>query len=352
VNDTSRPRNEDSTAGGNDDRPATRVDTTRLQRLARAYTESAVFYAAIDLELFTHVSAGAGTIAELAEAMGTSELNAERLVVVCLALGLLEHDGDRIVNAADCEKFMVKGLPAYAGPWMEFTRPEVSQWFDLTAKLTDPTPPRTLGMYDGLTVDRARRYHQATYSIGMGAGRRFCRQVDLAGRHRMMDLGGGSGAYSINAVKTFDGLEAVVFDLPPVTVVTQEYLEANGVADRVSTQGGDFTTDPLPAGCDVAVMASNLPIYDAENIQRVVSKAFDALEPGGEMHLVGEMLEDDGVGPLDAALWGLAEIHYGSGGRAHSIPECVGYFETAGFEAISDVVFVPGVLHRVTGRKP
>ncbi len=336
----------------NDRSGTDRVDTTRLQRLARAYTESAVFYAAIDLELFTHVSAGADSIAALAAAMGTSELNAERLVVVCLALGLLERDGDRIVNAPDCEKFMVKDRSSYAGAWMEFTRPEVARWFDLTAKLTDPTPPRTLGMYDGLTVERARRYHQATYSIGMGAGRRFCRQVDLTGRRRMMDLGGGSGAYSINAVQTFDGLEAVVFDLPPVTVVTQEYLEANGVADRVTTQGGDFIADPLPEDCDVAVMASNLPIYDATNIQRVVSKTFEALEPGGEMHLVGEMLSRDGVGPLDAALWGMAEIHYGSGGRAHSIEECVGYFETAGFEEVADDVFIAGTLHRVSGRKP
>lgn len=330
-----------------------RIDTTRLQRLARAYTESAVFYAALDLELFTHVAAGNSTISDLATAMGTSELNAERLITVCVAMGLLVRDEDGgLVNAEDCEKFLVKGTDRYAGPWMEFTRPEVKQWFNLTAKLQDPTPPRTLGMYDGLTVERARAYHKATYSIGMGAGRRFSRQVDLTGRKRLLDLGGGSGAYSINAVNTFDGLEAVVFDLPAVAVVTGEYIERHDVGDRVSAVGGDFIADPLPTGCDVAVMASNLPIYDADNIQRVVSKTFEALEPGGEMHLVGEMLEPDGVGPLDAALWGLAEIHYGSGGRSHSISECISYFERAGFTPVTDEVFVAGTLHRVTGHKP
>lgn len=329
-----------------------RVDTTRLQRLARAFTESAVFFAALDLELFTHVANGTTTIEGLAPAMGTSELNAERLVTVCLALGLLEPAGDAgVVNAPDSEKFLVKDSPRYAGPWMEFTRPEVANWFDLTARLQDPKPPATLGMYDGLTVERARKYHAATYSIGMGAGRRFCRQVDLSGRRRLLDLGGGSGAYSINAVKTFPDLEAIVFDLPPVVVVTQEYLERNDVADRVSAVGGDFIADPLPEGCDVAVMASNLPIYDAANIRTVVSKTFEALEPGGEMHLVGEMLEPNGVGPLDAALWGMAEVHYGSGGRAHSITEVIGYFERAGFSSIVDEVFVPGTLHRVSGTK-
>ncbi len=330
-----------------------RIDTIRLQRLARAFNESAVFYAAIDLELFTHVSAGADSISSLATAMGTSELNAERLVVVCLAMGLLERGSDGgLVNAPDCEKFMVKGSPRYAGPWMTFTRHEVDDWMHLTEKLLDPSPPTELGLYDDLTVERARKYHAATYSIGMGAGRRFCREVDLTGRRKMMDLGGGSGAYSINAVQAFEGLSAVVFDLPPVTVVTQEYLDSNGVADRVTTQGGDFINDELPSGCDVAVMASNLPIYNAANIQKVVHKTFAALEPGGEMHLIGETLNADGIGPVDAAMWGMAEINYGSGGRTHSVTECIGYFENAGFVEVGNVDFIAGTLTRTFGRKP
>lgn len=334
----------------------TRVDSTRLQHLARAYTQSAVFYAAIDLGVFTAVSGGADTIPTIASSTGMTELNAERLVTVLLAMELLEFEGGgderRIVNAADAEKFLVKGTDRYAGAWMNFTRPEVPSWFSMTDRLVDQKPPRELGIYDDLTVDAARKYHAATYSIGMGAGRRFCRQVDLSGRVRLLDLGGGSGAYSINAVQTFEGLSAVVFDLPPVTVVTQEYLERNGVADRVTTHGGDFINDPLPTGCDVAVMASNLPIYNAENIAKVVAKTFDALEPGGEMHLVGETLDASGVGPLDAALWGLAELNYGSGGRAHSDAECIGYFEAAGFVDVRNVDFVTGMLTRTVGHKP
>ena len=67
-----------------------RVDSTRLQHLARAYTQSAVFYAAIDLDLFSHVAAGAGDISSISTATGMSELNTERLVTVALAMGLLE----------------------------------------------------------------------------------------------------------------------------------------------------------------------------------------------------------------------------------------------------------------------
>jgi len=331
---------------------AGRVTTVRLQRLARAYAESAVFFSAIDLELFTHVARGAGTVAELADAMGTSALNAERLTDVCLAMDLIRLDSEgRFINAPDTQRYLIKDEPRYAGPWMQFTRPGVRKWFDLTDLLTSQEPPTLLGMYDGLTVERARRYHRATYSVGMGAGRRFTRHVDLSGRRMLLDLGGGSGAYSINAVQAFDGLQAIVLDLPPVTVVTQEFIDQNEVGDRVSTLGGDFTSTPFP-GCDAVVMASNLPIYDEVVIGQVVQKAFDALDPGGEMHLVGEMLAEDGVGPLDASLWGMEELLTGGAGKSHSVTEVRGYFTDAGFAAVADDPFIEGTLVRVSGTKP
>jgi len=245
----------------------------------------------------------------------------------------------------------VRGRSGYAGPWMRFTRPDVPGWMNLTELLRSPEPPKPLGMYSDLTVEQARGYHQATASVGMGAGRRFCRQVDLTGRRHLLDLGGGSGAYSINAVQTFPGLRATVLDLPPVVVVTREYCEQHGVGDLVDTIGGDFTADPFPS-CDAVVMASNLPIYNEEVIGAVVAKAFAALEPGGEMHLVGEMLHDDGSGPLDAALWGMQEILYHSGGKAHTRAQVRGYFSAAGFVDVAEHEFVEGVLVRVSGRKP
>ncbi len=100
-----------------------------------------------------------------------------------------------------------------------------------------------------------------------------------------------------------------MLDLPPVTVVADEYIAANGAADRVSTLPGDFTETAFPQGVDIVVMASNLPQYEPNLIRRVVAKAFDALVPGGEMHLIGETLHDDRAGPLSAALWGLNEAH-------------------------------------------
>jgi hypothetical protein len=87
-------------------------------------------------------------------------------------------------------------------------------------------------------------------------------------------------------------------------------------------------------------------------IQPVIRKAWLVLEAGGEMHLIGEMLDAERTGPADPALWGLAEAVYGSTGIAHSVTECVGYLEAAGFTGVTAHEFIPGVLIRVTGAKP
>jgi hypothetical protein len=328
-----------------------RLDTTRLQAMALAYQQSAALMAAVELDVFTAISGGATTIPAIAAAIGITPRHAERLVTALTAMALLSKTGEKYANAADVERFLVKGSPRYAGPWITFTKPRWERWGRLSEALKR-TDEKVLGDYENFTVADARRYHAATNSIGMGAGRRFCRQVDLSGRRRLLDLGGGSGAYSIVAAQTWPQLQAIVLDLPPVVVVAREYIAQHGVADRVTAVAGDFTRDEFPRDVDVVLMASNLPQYSPELIQLVVDKAFAALVPGGEMHLVGEMLNDDRSGPLNPALWGLNEAVFGSTGVAHSEADVRGYFAKAGFAGVVVHDFVPGILSRVTGRKP
>ena len=332
--------------------PGPRPDTTRLQRMVHSYRDAATLMAAVELGLFTQVARGADTEPAVARALDLTPTNAERLVTACVALGLLVREGERLRNASDVARFLVEGEPGYAGAWMLFSKPEWGEWGRLGTHLRRRDAV-VLGKYaEGFTVERARQYHEATYSIGMGAARRFVRQVDLAGRKQILDLGGGSGCYCIVAAQQHPQLRAIVFDLPPVVEVTREFIASHALADRVTAQAGDFTCDSLPAGSDVVIMASNLPQYSREIIQTVITRAFAALVPGGEMHLIGEMLDAQRTGPRDPALWGLAEALWASTGLAHSVDECRAYFTRAGFRDVVAHDFVPGVLTRVTGRRP
>lgn len=330
-----------------------KLDTVRLQDLAYGYRASATLLAAIELDLFTKISDGARSVEALASALEIAPVNAERLLVACAALGLVTAERGGYANAPDVERFLVKGSRGYAGPWLKtMGRSDYAEWNRLAAHLRSKQPARILGTYENFTVEDARKLHAATFSIGMGAGRRFAAQCDLSKRKLILDLGGGSGCYCIAAAQKYPQIRGIVFDLPSVAVVAREYISENNLSDRISAQGGDFTKDAFPSGADVAILASNLPQYSPEIIRSVLAKAFAALEPGGEMNVIGEMLNNDKTGPLGPALWGLNEALYGSTGVAHSERETIGYLEAVGFVEVSAREFIRGSLVRVTGHKP
>ena len=326
------------------------VTTVRLQNIAQSYGQSAALMAAVELGVFTAISKGAGTFDEVAKALDIHPTNAERLVVLLSAAGLVGREAGRLKNAEDTERFLVEGQPGYMGPWITFTKPQWNEWGRLAEHLR-VKDLKVMGAIESVTVADARRYHKATYSIGMGAGRRFVRQVDLSKRRRIMDIGGGSGAYCIAAAKEHAHIRAVVLDLPVVCEVTAEFLAENGVAGRVVAEPCNFTRDPVPPDCDVAIMASNLPMYSRAMISAVIRKAHDALLPGGQMHLIGEMTNEDRTGPWGPAYWGLGMAIADSQGLAHSEGDVTGYFTAAGFRDVAVVEFIPGALGRVVGTK-
>jgi SAM-dependent methyltransferase len=326
------------------------ITTVRLQNIAQSYGQSAALMAAVEIGLFTAVSRGAGTYEEAARRLDIHPTNAERLMVMLCAAGLLEKSEGRHRNAADVERFLVEGKPGYMGPWINFTKPQWNEWGRLGEHIRDKDL-KVMGAIEAFTIADARRYHNATYSIGLGAGRRFVRQVDLAGRRRIMDIGGGSGAYCIAAAKEHAGIRAVVLDLPVVCEVAREFIAENGVGDRVEVRACDFTRDQFPTDCDVAVMASNLPMYSRETIASVIRKAHDALLPGGEMHLIGETINNDRTGPWGPAYWGLGQAVADSLGVAHSEADVTGYFRAAGFVDVGVHEFIAGSLSRIAGAK-
>lgn len=327
-------------------------DTVRIQNLSYGHKQAAALRAAVELDLFTKVSQGASRIPEIAQETGVSALNAERLATALTALGLLEKEGDRYRNAPDVERFLVKGKATYIGPWVLFNGFDFERWKNLAAEMKSGARPRVLGLYEQMTEEMARIYHEATYAVGLGAGMLFARDVDLSRRCLLLDLGGGSGAYCIAAAQRYPQLKAIVLDFEPVCKVASEFIAQWGLSDRISTSPGDFTRDPLPEGADVMIMASNLPQYNEEVLEKVLRKAFEALSPGGEYHVIGETLDNDKRGPLGPALWGLHEALFGSEGRAHTEAEVIGYLERAGFVDARVHPFVPGSLTRITARKP
>ena len=74
--------------------------------------------------------------------------------------------------------------------------------------------------------------------------------------------------------------------------MTRELIDASGVADRITLMPGDYLTSPFGSGYDVALLSGMMHRETHANCRLLLSKTFDALEPGG-LVIVSDVFFDD-----------------------------------------------------------
>ncbi len=131
------------------------------------------------------------------------------------------------------------------------------------------------------------------------------KQVDLHGRRRLLDLGGGPGTYAIHFCQQNPELKASVYDLPTTRPFAERTIERFGLKERIDFQEGDFLRDKINGSFDVAWLSHILHGEGPEGCARLVEKAVTALEPGGLIMIHEFILNDDQAGPLFPALFSL-----------------------------------------------
>lgn len=327
-----------------------KLTTQRINEMAFAFRHTGTLVAAVELGLFTHVSEGAGEPAEVAEKIGIPTENAERLMIACTALDLLEKKGSKYVNAPDVEKYLVKGSPTYFGDYLVYqTKNDYDGWKNIASLVK---PPK--GRYDVIRNDpqAARAFTVAGYNSSISVGHKLAREFDFSPYSLFLDLGGGSGCYSIAAALRYPHLRAIVFDYPTVCTVAEEFIAEAGLSDRVKTYPGDFLEDEFPRGADLVAYITPLQVYEKDDLQFLIKKAFDSVEPGGGIIIVDYMLNDDKTGPLDSVFRHLNGLSAGRPGRVNTGAEFCEYLRKAGFVDMQVSNFIPGSLGRVTARKP
>ena len=106
--------------------------------------------------------------------------------------------------------------------------------------------------------DEHRSFIMGMHNIAVtGRARMFTDAVDLSGRRRLFDVGGGPGTYSITACRLYPELTAVVFDMPEAAAIAREVIAREGLQDRVSVQEGDWDTDRFGEN-NLVVLLSNV----------------------------------------------------------------------------------------------
>lgn len=168
----------------------------------------------------------------------------------------------------------------------------------------------------------------------------LAQRLDLTGAATLLDVGGGTGIYSIALLRRFTHLSAIVFDRPDVLTIARRMADEYGVADRLSCVAGDMFADPLPAA-DVVLLSNILHDWDVPECQQLVSRCADALQPAGRLIIHDVLLDDDLGGPLPIALYSAALFTL-TEGRAYSAAEYRTWMEAAGLQVAPPV---PTAVH-------
>ena len=196
-------------------KPASKKLTTqRIMEKTLSFRQTGTIIAGLELELFTRLSEGASEPAEVAEKIGIPAESTERLMIACAALDLLEKKEGKYVNVPDVEKYLVKTNPTYFGDWLIYTvKTEYDGWKNIAGRMR---PPRR-GYY--VTKDdpqAARAFTVAGYNSAISMAHKLAKEFNFSNYKIFLDLGGGSGAYSIAAAQRHPDLQAIVFDFPNV----------------------------------------------------------------------------------------------------------------------------------------
>ena len=183
---------------------------------------------------------------ELAQALGLHPRPAEMLLTGCAALGLLEKTDGRYRNTPLSEAYLVRGKPYYFGGFVQMADKRLyAGWGKLTEALRTnrPTtwdPAVQSSMFDGEDPTMLALFWEAMHSLSTMTARKLGEAVDLSHFRRLLDIGGGSGAYDIELCKQYGELRATVFDLPHVAAIAAGKIAEAGLTDRIETAGGNF----------------------------------------------------------------------------------------------------------------
>ena len=282
-------------------------DVRDISAITYGFMASKALFAALDFDVFTHIDRGADTLIGLAKATGVSENLLLTLLTALKSLGLIVEREGRFANAPATAKFLVAGAP---GDFRDYVRLVngafgYESFRHLTAALRGERIFPDKGFYEGMIYSAGiggEAFSSAQHSGSLGPARLMAKRMSLGDRKRLLDVGGGSGAYTLAFCAANPQLKATILDFPQTVETAKRYVREAGLADRVAHLAGNAVTTEWPAGHDVVLMSYVWSAVGGADIAVLARRAFDAL-PSGGLVLVHDFMVDNADAEPPFAAW-------------------------------------------------
>ncbi len=324
-----------------------------LFELYRGNYATALLVAAVaEFGVFRALAAGSLNFGELKVATGLLDRPLTVLLTALRAMNTLHRDpDDRYTLTAMAAEHLVPGGEFYVGDYFSLARDSA----DIRELITRFRTNRPKGADDtgagfifreGLKsameeASAARHFTLALAGRAKNVAPVLAQILPLRSATRLVDVGGGTGLYSIALLRANPQLRAVVWDRPEVLRIAADFAAGSGVADRLELVAGDFFKDPFPAGADVVLLSNIVHDWDSAEARQLVVRCGEALPLGGKLLIHDVFLNDDLGGPLPAALYS-ANLFAVTEGRLYAAAEIQAWAMASG---VTMTRLLPTLIH-------
>lgn len=312
--------------------PFPKVDPTPIfENFRGSYGTELLTVAVCEFDLFGRLAKEPRSEDDLRREIGLEVRPAVVLFTALKAMGLLTKDAAGLLHLTPMSReHLISGSPFDVSGYVRLAvdSPGVKE---MIARLRTNRPAGAVDdkgaafiFREGLesAMDREASARFLTLSL---AGRaknvapHVARVVDLKGVRTLLDVGGGTGIYSIACLKAYPGLRAIVWDRPEVLKIATEFANEYGVADRLDLLAGDMFADPVPSA-DVILLSNILHDWDVPECRKLIGRCAAAIPRGGRLLIHDVFLNDSLDGPLPIALYSTALFAI-TEGRAYAAAE-------------------------------
>jgi hypothetical protein len=329
----------------------------KLLALGMSFWNAKTLLSAVELGVFDALANGPAELATLTAKLGLHKRSAHDFFDALVAMKMLERDANgRYANTPETEFFLVRGRPSYVGGLLEMANARLySSWGHLSEALKtgrrQSEHQEESDFFAALYADpkRLRGFLSAMSGVSAGAAQAIADKFSWRDYKTFIDVGAAQGMVPVTVARAHSHLSGGGFDLPQVGPIFDEYVAANGLAERLQFYPGDFFRDELP-NADVIVMGHILHDWDLEQKLMLLKKAYDALPQGGALIVYEALIDNDRRENAFGLLMSLNMLIETEGGFDFTGADCEGWMKEAGFSS-SRVEHLTGPDSMVVGFK-
>lgn len=287
--------------------------------VARSFQPACVLTAAA-LDIFSPLYEKPMTAEALACELGTNPRATTILLDALVALKLLAKQVSDYSVPEDVAKLLTEKSANNVLPMVRHLANCLRRWAHLSGVTQTGKPAECGPSIRGEAADQAD-FIGAMYNISKPIADEVIAKLQPLKFDHLLDIGGASGTWTIAFLRAVPEATATLFDLPPVISMAEQHFAEAGLGDRVRLVAGDFYTDDLPDGADIAWLGTICHQNSREQNRALFAKVHKALKDGGIVVIRDVVMDPSYTSPEGAALFAVNMLVATEGGGTYTFDE-------------------------------